>query len=47
MYNFGNTANVKAKQQKQMNKASKLRIAKQRKANIKSSTPNEGSTTEE
>ena len=43
MYNFGKTANIKAQQQKQMDKASKRRIAKQSKANIKSSTPNEDS----
>ena len=47
MYNFGKTANVKAQQQKQMDKASKRRIAKQIKANIKSNTPNEDSATDE
>jgi hypothetical protein len=47
MYNFGKTANLKARQQKQMDKASKRRTAKQSKANIKSSTPNEDSATAE
>ena len=47
MYNFGKTANIKAQQQKQMDKASKRRIAKQSKVNIKSSTPNEDSDTAE
>jgi len=47
MYNFGKTANVKAKQQKQMDKASKRRIAKQSKANIKLVKPNEDSATDE
>jgi hypothetical protein len=45
MYNFGKTANVKAQQQKQMDKALKRRIAKQSKANIKSSTQNEDPAT--
>jgi hypothetical protein len=43
MYNFGKNAKEKAKQQKQMDKASKRRIAKQSKANMKSNTPNEDS----
>jgi len=43
MYNFGKTANLKASQQRQMDKASKRRIAKQNKANIKPITPNEDS----
>ncbi len=43
MYNFGKTAKEKARQQKQMDKASKRRIAKQSKDNIKSSTPSEDS----
>lgn len=47
MYNFGKTANVKAQQRKQIDKALKRRIAKQSKANIKSSIPNEDSATEE
>jgi hypothetical protein len=41
MYNFGKTANLKAQQLKQMEKAAKRRTAKQNKANIKSSTPNQ------
>ena len=45
MYNFGKTANVKAQQQKQMDKALKRRIAKQSKANIKSNTQNEDPAT--
>lgn len=47
MYNFGKNVKEKAKQQKQMEKASKRLIAKQRKANIKSGTPNEDSDTVE
>ena len=48
LYNFGKTAKEKARQQKQMDKASKRRIAKQSKANIiKLSTPNEDSATAE
>ena len=42
MYNFGKTANIKAQQQKQMDKASKRMMAKQQKANIKTHTPNAG-----
>jgi hypothetical protein len=41
MYNFGKNTKEKARQQKQMEKASKRLIAKQSKANIKLSTPNE------
>jgi hypothetical protein len=40
MYNFGKRAKEKARQQKQMDKASKRIMAKQQKANIKESTPN-------
>ena len=47
MYNFGKNAKEKAKQQKQMDKASKRRTAKQNKANIKSGTPNEDSAAAE
>jgi hypothetical protein len=47
MYNFGKNAKEKARQQKQMDKDSKRLIAKQNKANIKSSTPNEDSDTVE
>lgn len=43
MYNFGKNTKEKARQQKQMDKASKRLIAKQSKANIKPSTPNEDS----
>lgn len=45
MYNFGKTAKEKARQQKQMDKASKRRTAKQGKDSIKPSTPNEDSAT--
>jgi hypothetical protein len=41
MYNFGKNAKEKAKQQKQMDKAEKRRIAKQSRDNIKSSELNE------
>ena len=40
MYNFGKQAKEKARQQKQMDKASKRIMAKQQKANIKKHTPN-------
>jgi len=40
MYNFGKRSKEKARQQKQMDKASKRIMAKQQKANIKASTPN-------
>jgi hypothetical protein len=40
MYNFGKRAKEKARQQKQIDKASKRIMAKQQKANIKESTPN-------
>jgi hypothetical protein len=43
MYNFGKQVKEKARQQKQMDKASKRRMAKQQKANIKTHTPNTGS----
>jgi hypothetical protein len=45
MYNFGKTANLKHNSQKQMDKALKRRTAKQNKANIKPSTPNEDPST--
>lgn len=45
-YKFGKNAREKAKQLKQMDKASKRLIAKQNKANIKSKTPNEDSDIE-
>jgi hypothetical protein len=43
MYNFGKHNKEKARQQKQMEKASKRLMAKQNKANIKSDTPNKDS----
>ena len=43
MYDFGKQGKEKARQQKQIDKASKRRIAKQQKANIKTNTPNAGS----
>jgi hypothetical protein len=42
MYNFGKRAKEKARQQKQIDKASKRIMAKQQKANIKTHTPNAG-----
>ena len=47
MYNFGKNTKEKARQQKQLEKASKRRIAKQSKANIKLSTPAEDATAAE
>jgi hypothetical protein len=43
MYNFGKQGKEKARQQKQMDKAAKLIMAKRQKANLKTSTPNEDS----
>jgi len=43
MYNFGKSAKEKVRKQKQMDKAAKRRTAKQMKADIKPSTPNEDS----
>jgi hypothetical protein len=43
MYNFGKHDKEKARQQKQMDKASKRLMAKQIKTNIKSNTLNEDS----
>ena len=40
MYNFGKQVKEKARQQKQMDKASKRIMAKQQKADIKANTPN-------
>jgi hypothetical protein len=40
MYNFGKQTKEKARQQKQIDKASKRIMAKQQKADIKTSTPN-------
>jgi|GEM_PF-2305020 hypothetical protein len=45
MYNFGKTANLKAQQQKQIDKASKRQIAKLSKANAKLSKPKEDPAT--
>ena len=47
MYNFGKTANLKAQQQKQMDRDLRRRAARQSKANIKSSKPNKESATAE
>ena len=47
MYNFGKNNKEKARQLKQMEKASKRLTAKQNKANIKSGTPGETSDTVE
>jgi hypothetical protein len=47
MYNFGKTANLKAQQQKQMDRDLKRRTAKQSKANIESSKPDKESATSE
>ena len=47
MYNFGKQIKEKARQQKQIDKASKRIMAKQQKANIKTSTPNADSDTAE
>jgi hypothetical protein len=43
MYNFGKQSKEKARQQKQIEKASKRILAKQQKANIKTHTPDAGS----
>jgi hypothetical protein len=40
MYNFGKQGKEKARQQKQMDKAAKRIMAKQKKANLKTGTPN-------
>jgi len=40
MYNFGKTANLKAQQQKQMDRDLKRRAAKQSRASIKPGKPN-------
>ena len=40
MYNFGKQGKEKARQQKQIDKAAKRLLAKQQKANIKTSTSN-------
>ena len=45
MYNFGKTANLKARQQKQIDKALKRRQARLSKANAKLSKPNEDPAT--
>jgi hypothetical protein len=43
MYNFGKQAKEKARQQKQMDKTAKRRMAKQQKANMETRTTNAGS----
>jgi hypothetical protein len=43
MYGFGKQVKEKARQQKQMDKASKRIMLKQQKANIKTHTPSAGS----
>jgi hypothetical protein len=43
MYNFGKQTKEKARQQKQIEKASKRLMAKQQKDNIKTNTPNAAS----
>ena len=43
MYDFGKQGKEKARQRKQIDKASKRIMAKQQKANIKTRTPNAGS----
>ncbi len=40
MYNFGKQGKEKARQQKQMEKTAKRIMAKQKKANLKTGTPN-------
>ena len=40
MYNFGKQEKEKARQQKQMDKVAKRIMAKQKKANLKTGTPN-------
>jgi hypothetical protein len=47
MYNFGKNAKEKARQLKQMDRASRRRVARQSKANLKSSTPDKDSVAAE
>jgi hypothetical protein len=47
MYNFGKQGKEKARQQKQMDKAARRRMAKQQKANLQGGTPNADSDTAE
>jgi len=47
MYNFGKAANVKARQQKQIDKALKRRLAKEIKAKTKLSKPNQDAATDQ
>jgi hypothetical protein len=47
MYNFGKTANLKAQQQKQMDRDLRRRTARLNKANIKPGKPNKESDTAE
>ena len=46
-YNFGNTANLKAQERKQMDRDLRRRLAKQSKANIKSGKPDKDSVSTE
>ena len=47
MYDFGKRAKEKARQQKQMDKASKRIMAKQQKADMRANTPNADSDIDE
>ena len=47
MYNFGKQVKEKARQQKQMDKASKRIMAKQQKADMRANTPNADSDIDE
>jgi hypothetical protein len=47
MYNFGKQTKEKARQQKQIDKASKRMAAKQQKANMETSVPNTDAGTTE
>jgi len=47
MYNFGKQTKEKARQQKQIDKASKRIMAKQQKANMETGTPNADSDIDE
>jgi hypothetical protein len=47
MFDFGNQAKEKARQRKQMDKAAKRQVDKQRKGNIGTSTPQEGAAVSE
>jgi hypothetical protein len=47
MFDFGNQAKEKARQRKQMDKAAKRQMAKQRKDNSSASAPHEGAAVNE